>query len=85
MALQAITSLLPPNPSFAGHQTFAVRSGWLKKGLDGLSDPTAGGATLFTRDDALVTLGVGKNMVQSIRHWLLVTRMAEESTGLERV
>jgi hypothetical protein len=70
--------LLPSNPSFAGHQTFAMRSGWLKKGLDALSDPAFGGSTLFNRDDAMVTLGVGKNMVQSIRHWLLATRVAEE-------
>ena len=30
----------------------------------------------MSRDDALVTLGVGKNMVQSIRHWLLAMGMA---------
>ena len=70
--------LLPTNPSFAGHQTFAVRSGWLKKGLDAIQTEEAGGTHLFSRNDALVTLGVGKNMVQSIRHWLLTLRLAEE-------
>lgn len=70
--------LLPTAPSFAGHQTFALRSGWLKKGLDALQTPETGGPTTFTREDALVTLGVGKNMVQAIRHWLVATRMAEE-------
>jgi hypothetical protein len=74
-------TLLPTSPSFAGHQTFAVRSGWLKKGVDALQDDRAGAATVFTRQDALVTLGVGKNMVQSIRHWLLATQMAEERPG----
>jgi len=69
----AASSLLPANPSFAGHQTFAVRSGWLKKGLDAL---LADGA-VFNRPDALVTLGVGKNMVTSIRHWLLVMGIAQ--------
>ena len=73
--------LLPLNPSFAGHQTFAVRSGWLKKGLDALQNEEAGGPNLFSREDALVTLGVGKNMVQSIRHWLLALRLAEESAS----
>ena len=33
----------------------------------------------FLRDDALVSLGVGKNMVRSIRHWGLVTGVLEES------
>ena len=69
-------ALLPTNPSFAGHQTFALRAGWLKKGIDALGDPEDEGATPFLRDDAIVALGVGKNMVQSIRHWLLVTGMA---------
>lgn len=81
MQSQPRESLLPVNPSFAGHQTFAVRSGWLKKGIDALHDNGAGAASVFTRQDALVTLGVGKNMVQSIRHWLLATRVAEETPG----
>ncbi len=71
--LGATLSLLPTNPSFAGHQTFAVRSGWLKKGLDALLED----GTVFNRPDALVTLGVGKNMVTSIRHWLLMMGVAQ--------
>jgi len=72
---------LPTNPSFAGHQTFAFRAGWLKKGLDALQDISVGGPSFFSRDDALVTLGVGKNMVQSIRHWLLMSGVAEDAPG----
>ena len=67
--------LLPNPPSFAGHQTFALRSAWLKKGLDALRQD----ARVFTADDALVTLGVGKNMVSAIRHWLLASQLAEPS------
>ncbi|MBT9394803.1 DUF4007 family protein [Hymenobacter sp. NST-14] len=63
--------LLPSPPSFAGHQTFALRSAWLKKGLDALRDD----ARVFSADDALVTLGVGKNMVSAIRHWLIATQL----------
>ena len=69
-------SLLPRNPSFAGHQTFAVRAGWLKKGLDALKDDPQ----IFARDEALVVLGVGKNMVSAIRHWILATDLAR-ATG----
>lgn len=68
-------SLLPRAPSFAGHQTFALRAGWLKKGLDAIeNDPQ-----FFACDEALVTLGVGKNMVSAIRHWLLAFGMARAS------
>ena len=55
-----------------------MRSGWIKKGIDALTDPEIEG-NIFNREDALVTLGVGKNMVQSIRHWLVATRMAEDN------
>lgn len=51
--------------SFSGHQTFSFRYAWLPKGvLAAKEDPK-----IFFRDDALVTLGVGKNMVDSIRFW----------------
>ncbi|MEI6914098.1 MAG: DUF4007 family protein [Armatimonadota bacterium] len=68
---------LPFAKSFAGHETFAFRHSWLKKGIGHLGkDPE-----LFQREDAIVTLGVGKNMVRSIRHWCLATRVAEEEPG----
>jgi hypothetical protein len=69
--------LLPHPPSFAGHQTFALRSAWLKKGLDALRED----ARVFSAEDALVTLGVGKNMVSAIRHWLLSTQLTEVVRG----
>lgn len=61
--------------TFTGHQTFALRSGWLKKGYDAL---VGSGADIFSRDESLVVLGVGKNMVTSIRHWLQVTKLVQE-------
>lgn len=60
--------------SFSGHDTFPFRYGWLKKGVDA----AARDSLFFGRSDALVKLGVGKNMVRSIRHWCLATRMTEE-------
>ena len=56
------------NPSFSGHQTFPFRYTWLKKGVDAVMD----NPNVFTDDDAPVILGVGKNMVSSIRHWCSV-------------
>ena len=51
--------------SITGHETFACRNFWLKKGFD-----FEKGTTSFSDKDAVVKLGVGKNMVNSIRHWL---------------
>jgi hypothetical protein len=64
---------------FAGHETFPFRYGWLKKAVDALgSDELDGDPNLFGKDYAIVKLGVGKNMVQSIRHWSLATQIVEE-------
>ena len=62
------------NPSFSGHQTFPFRYTWLKKGVDAVKEK----ANVFTDDEAPVILGVGKNMVQSIRHWCLAANLIEK-------
>jgi hypothetical protein len=51
--------------SFSGHETFPFRYTWLPKAIQNLQRYP----DLFLRDDALVVLGVGKNMVHAIRHW----------------
>ncbi|MGQ9549361.1 MAG: DUF4007 family protein [Roseiflexus sp.] len=51
--------------TFSGHETFALRSTWLKKAFDLLIETP----DLFFQENAFVRLGVGKNMAQSIRYW----------------
>lgn len=50
---------------FSGHETFYCRSLWLKKGYDFVSQGKD-----FNSNDAVVDLGVGKNMVSAIRYWM---------------
>jgi len=59
--------------SFSGHETFPFRYTWLPKGVWHSQDQPG----LFVADDALVTLGVGKNMVKSIRYWCEATEVIE--------
>lgn len=66
---------------FSGHQTFTFRHGWLEKGVRGV----AAQPDLFSRDDALVTLGVGKNMVDSIRHWCQLAQLVEQEDHLDKL
>jgi hypothetical protein len=64
---------------FARHETFCPRYGWLKKGYDGVAGyPDSNGFKgktgdpgIFDREEAIEILGVGKNMVRSIRFWCL--------------
>lgn len=50
---------------FARHETFHPRFGWLKKGFDRAEQ----NPQVFLEETAPVQLGVGKNMVRSIRYW----------------
>ena len=59
--------------AFGRHESFPLRYGWITKGIRALVKTP----DIFTRDDATVTLGVGKNMVSAIRHWLLAARIVE--------
>src|SRR5690348_13757614 len=61
--------------SFSGHETFPFRYPWLKKGFDAALDD----GQVFLRNDATTTLGVGKNMVRSIRHWCLAAGVLAET------
>ena len=51
--------------TFSGHDSFQCRQLWLKKGFDYVQKGKS-----FNDEDAVVQLGVGKNMVSSIRFWL---------------
>lgn len=63
--------------SFTGHESFPLRYSWLSKGYES----TYGEPNFFSRPDAMVELGVGKNMVSSIRHWGLASQVWQERPG----
>lgn len=49
---------------FSGHESFPCKSLWLKKGYDFIMAKKD-----FNSPEAVVELGVGKNMVSAIRYW----------------
>jgi hypothetical protein len=64
------------NYRFSGHESFPFRYTWLPKAIRGLQENPC----LFSNDDddeAMVSLGIGKNMVRSMRFWVQATGMAE--------
>lgn len=50
---------------YSGHESFTCKTLWLKKGYDFINKNYN-----FNAPDAVVQLGVGKNMVASIRYWM---------------
>jgi hypothetical protein len=68
-------------PVFARHESFHPRYGWLKKAYDG----AAQNSNIFNEDEAVVQLGVGKNMVRSLRFWGLAFKiLADEPQAKSR-
>lgn len=63
----------PEKTAFGRHESFPLRYGWLTKGFHAFEKD----ANIFSNPDSIVTLGVGKNMVNSIRHWLRAARLIE--------
>ncbi|MBP1838621.1 DUF4007 family protein [Formosa algae] len=53
---------------FSGHDTFHCKEQWILKGVQLIDNQ--GGLDIFKMNEAIPLLGVGKNMVRSIQHWL---------------
>ena len=62
--MQNVTQV-PMKLAFSGHETFHCRHLWLKKGYDFIKK-----GRKFSEEDAVVELGVGKNMVTAIAFWM---------------
>ena len=66
--------------TFSGHEKFQCRQLWLKKGYDYIKSGKS-----FNDDDSVIELGVGKNMVSSIRQLLKafgITDLQDQITDL---
>ena len=63
---------------FSGHETFAFRHAWLPKAYRLLKqDPFA-----FSKEDnAMIELGLGKNMVRALRFWVEAAGVARPASG----
>ena len=71
-------SLIKEKMTFGRHETFSLRYGWLTKGFVALRQDTA----IFTKpEEAMIALGVGKNMVSAIQYWLQVVGVATFDNG----
>lgn len=68
---------------FRAHDTFFIRKGWLSKGMDNIvSKPD-----LFVdkNENPMDILGIGSNMVKSLRYWLQVVGLTEEPKSGKRL
>ncbi|WP_092159295.1 DUF4007 family protein [Maridesulfovibrio ferrireducens] len=65
--------------AFGRHESFGLRYGWLTKGFNAFQEDPS----VFENEDATVILGVGKNMVKSIKNWLFSANLiSREVNGI---
>ncbi|NMD72293.1 DUF4007 family protein [Bacillus sp. DNRA2] len=60
--------------AYARHQSFYLRDKWISKGLKAIINSTR----FFYEDDSPEEIGLGKNMVQSLRFWMVATEVIYE-------
>lgn len=58
--------------SFSGHDSFALRHGWLEKAYREVSTQS-NDCSPFAAENSITRFGVGKNMVNAIKHWAIAT------------
>ena len=58
---------------FSGHQTFPLRIAWLPKAIQEIA---SGNDPLTNIDEGIVSLGLGKNMVEALRCWIETFQIA---------
>jgi hypothetical protein len=68
-----MTPFVANKVAFGRHETFHLRFGWLTKGYRSWCETPE----IFEEDDPTVTLGVGKNMVTSIRYWMEAAQIVQ--------
>lgn len=64
-----------------GHEKFPLREGWLTKGINGVIKNNR----VFSGSEGPDILGVGSNMVKSIRYWMQSFNLIEENPRIGAV
>lgn len=67
---------------FRAHDTFAIRKGWLNKGLRNIEK--APDVFVSKDNNPMDVLGIGANMVKSLRYWLQATGLTVEPNSGKR-
>ncbi len=70
------------NYKLKGHEKFPVREGWMNKGIFAAKE---NGTHIFMENKGADVLGVGSNMVKSIRYWMQAFGMLEKDGNREKL
>ena len=57
------------------HESFSIREGWLAKGISAIRNDNK----VFSSQDATESIGIGSNMVKSLKYWMSATCLIKEN------
>ena len=60
---------------FKRHESFRIRDGWVEKALNTINENE--GISIFSKNEGVAYLGVGSNMVKSIKYWLTAMKLIQ--------
>lgn len=58
------------------HESFSIREGWIAKGIKTIKK----NPKVFSSQNATDILGIGNNMVKSLKYWMIATRIIDVSS-----
>lgn len=58
------------------HESFPLREGWIEKGIKSMSEK---GSSTFSKDEGVQNLGIGSNMVKSLKYWMMASNIIDEN------
>lgn len=61
------------------HGSFSIREGWFEKAIDSIKDNDK---SVFGKENGVATLGIGANMVTSLRYWLIASEVIMEKNSM---
>ena len=68
---------------FRAHETFFIRKGWLTKGMKNITKTPD--VFVSKEDNPMDVLGIGTNMVKSLRYWLQAVGLTTEPKSGKRI
>ena len=61
------------------HGSFSIREGWFEKAIDSIKESDK---SVFSKENGVATLGIGANMVTSLRFWLSASGIIFDKNSL---
>lgn len=61
------------------HESFSIREGWFEKALNAIK--TSNKKSIFSKTEGIITLGIGANMVKSLRYWMVASKIINDKNS----